>query len=222
MRSGVVSTRRVSFWAGLAVLALVLPPDARAADFSLTVTDTSPPGNVAEPVAAAVGPGSVRITDAGETVADFWLREELPTVEAGEVLEVAFPGIEQGTLVGVVELARPWQEYKDLAVAPGVYTLRYALRPADGNHMGVSTYRDFLLLTPAADDTSPDPVAFESVEAASMAATGQPHPATLALFPVWDEIAEATLLENDLGQPMLGAPLGTVTLGLTIEGHGEH
>jgi hypothetical protein len=208
--------------ARLLAVALMLAGSAAAADLGVETSDAAPPEEVAHAIAAAVGPGSVRIVDGEGPLAELWLREELPTSEAGQVLEVAFPGIEEGTLVGVVALARPWQEYKALAVAPGVYTLRYALRPADGNHMGVSTYRDFLLLTPAAGDESADPMPPESLGAASMAATGQPHPATLALFPVWDDLTEPALLENDLGQPMLGVPLGTLTLGLTLEGQGEH
>jgi hypothetical protein len=84
-------------------------------------------------------------------------------------------------------------------------------------------YRDFLLLTPADSDTA---VKVEWSEdehyAKSMAVTGQPHPASLALFPVWEEVSEPRIQENDMGQRMLAVPLGPFAIGLTVEGEGEH
>jgi len=194
-----------------------------AADLQVAATEAAPPEEVSAEVRDAVGAGSLKVSGGGEDVAEFWLRDALPAKQgAAEALGVSFPGLEQGTLVGVVRLAKPWREYKDLAVPPGVYTLRYALRPADGNHMGVSTYRDFLLLTPAAEDPGVDPGwKPEELYSKSMAATKQPHPASMAVFPVWDEVKEPTIVANDVGQPMLAVRLGDLQLGLVIEGHGE-
>jgi hypothetical protein len=89
--------------------------------------------------------------------------------------------------------------------------------------MGVSMYRDFLLLVPVADDaTAAVEWSTEELYAKSTAVTGQPHPASLALFPVWEEVAEARILANDVGQPMLAVPLGPFAIGLTVEGEGAH
>ena len=44
---------------------------------------------------------------------------------------------------------------------PGVYTLRFALQPQNGNHLGVSSNREFLLVCPSALDTTPDPLGYK-------------------------------------------------------------
>jgi hypothetical protein len=107
-------------------------------------------------------------------------------------------------------------------IGSGVYTLRYGIEPRDGNHMGGSIYRDFLLLIPAAQDKDVD-VAWSADELylQSYGPTGQPHPAVLALFPVYDEITEPQNIMNDRDQPTLAVKLGSLTLGLVIPGHGE-
>jgi hypothetical protein len=211
---------RSALLAGL--LAWAVP--GAADEFEVAVTEAGPPDEVSSEIGEAVGAGSLVVSSGGDVVAELWLREDPPLLDPpDEVLEVSFGGLEETQLVGVIRVAREWREYKGLAVAPGVYTLRYGRRPADGNHMGVSMYRDFLLLTPAAGDTAVEVEwRVDEFHSRSMAATGQPHPASLALFPVWEEIAEPRILENDVGQPMLGVPLGPFAIGLTVEGQGEH
>jgi hypothetical protein len=201
-------------------LALSLASWVQAAELKVTASDAAPPDGVSAAIRDAVGAGSLEVTDGGADVAEFWLRDELPTKNPpSDTLGVSFGGLE---LVGVVKLARPWRDYKNQAVPAGVYTLRYAVRPADGNHMGVSTYRDFLLLTPVADDTEvAGPGSTDELYARSMKATGQPHPATLALFPIWDPVKEPAIVSNDMDQPTLAVPMGGLVLGLVIEGHGQ-
>jgi len=208
----------------LAGLVAAAAAGAGADEFEVAATETAPPAEVSAEIAEAVGPGSYAVSAGGEALAEFWLREEPPLKQPpDEVLEVSFGGLEMGELVGVVRIAREWRDYKGIAIAPGVYVLRYARRPADGNHMGVSMYRDFLLLTPAAGDTTLQVEwSAEEFYKKSMASTAKQHPATLALFPVWEEVAEAGILENDVGQPMLAVPLGSLAIGLTVEGEGEH
>ena len=46
-------------------------------------------------------------------------------------------------------------DYRGQAIPPGSYTLRYAMLPQDGNHMGVAPNPDFLLAIPAAIDSDP-------------------------------------------------------------------
>jgi hypothetical protein len=208
----------------LVALALCLTSSVpAAAALAVAVTDAAPPDGVSAAIRDAVGAGSLKVTDGSADVAEFWLRDELPTKKpASDTLGVSFGGLETGELVGVVRLVRPWRDYKDQAIPAGVYTLRYAVRPADGNHMGVSTYRDFLLLAPVADDTAvAKPGTVDELYARSMKATGQPHPAALALFPVWDPVKEPAIVTNDADQPTLAVPVGGLVLGLVIEGQGQ-
>jgi hypothetical protein len=210
--------RRLWLSAGLCI-ALAL----NAADFGVEKTESSLPEEVSQAIRDVVGSGALKVTAGDKEVAEFWLREEIPMKDApsGE-LGVSFGQLEQGVLMGVVRLAEPWQDYKDLQVAAGVYTLRYAVLPQDGNHMGVSIYRDYMLLIPAGQDKAVD-VSWTADELylKSNESTGQPHPGVLALFPVYDEISEPRIVMNDMDQPTLAVKVGSLTLGLVVQGHGE-
>jgi hypothetical protein len=123
----------------------------------------------------------------------------------------------------VVLFPATWIDYRDTELPAGVYTLRYWVQPADGDHMGVSQYRDFLLLCPAAEDTDPD-ATFEEKPLLELAAkaSGKVHPAVIALFPVPEPPpGGAALTRNDLDQPTLAVTSGDRTLGFVLEGHGD-
>ena len=57
-------------------------------------------------------------------------------------------------------------DYRDQSIAKGVYTMRYGLQPVNGDHLGVSTYRDYSLLLPAAKDTKTRPPSSQAARAA--------------------------------------------------------
>jgi hypothetical protein len=180
---------------------------------------------VSAEIRGVLGPDALQVSVDGEPLADFWLRTEVPVAEtASSELGVAFGQLRQCTLLGVVRLGEAWSDYKDGQIPAGVYTLRYAINPADGNHMGVGLYRDYLLLVPVSDDTTVDvdwqP---ELLWEKSRASTGTPHPAVLALFPIWDEVSEPNLVKNEMDQWTLAVPLGPLSPqpGLVVQGHGE-
>jgi hypothetical protein len=207
----------------VAVLCVAAP--LRAAEPQLETTEAAPPEAVSAEIREAVGAGALKVTADGKTLAEFWLPAEVPVKEsASSELGVGFGQLAEGTLLGVVRLDQSWSDYKENPIPAGVYTLRYAVKPADGNHMGVSIYRDFLLLVPASDDASVETSwSTDELVEKSAAATGTPHPAVLALFPVWEEMSEPGLVRNDVDQWTLAVPLGSLspTLGLVVEGHGE-
>jgi hypothetical protein len=60
--------------------------------------------------------------------------------------------------------------------------VRYELIPDDGNHLGVSPNRDFLLLVPVALDPNPGALfKFDELVQMSRKATGTNHPGPLSL-----------------------------------------
>ena len=63
----------------------------------------------------------------------------------------------------------------------GVYTLRYGLQPVDGNHVGTSETRDFLLLSPAGEDKDPAKLEVENLYKFSRDASETTHPAILPM-----------------------------------------
>jgi hypothetical protein len=88
----------------------------------------------------------------------------------------------ESVLVGVIRFARATTDFRGQAVKPGVYTLRYAVHPADGNHLGISPIRDFLALVPIAMDPNPDAQPkFEELMKMSAKVAGTNHPAVISL-----------------------------------------
>ena len=62
-----------------------------------------------------------------------------------------FPFLADGELIGVLQFASEGHDYRDQSIAKGVYTMRYGLQPVNGDHLGVSTFRDYSLLLPAGE-----------------------------------------------------------------------
>src|SRR5262249_48400076 len=94
-----------------------------------------------------------------------------------------FAEIQETTLVGVVKVAKVMTDYRKQKIKEGVYTMRLAIQPSDGDHQGTAPNKEFLLLVPAADDKAPDPLkdAKELYEL-STKATGSSHPGVFLLF----------------------------------------
>ncbi|HEV3024937.1 MAG TPA: hypothetical protein VGX76_20825, partial [Pirellulales bacterium] len=89
---------------------------------------------------------------------------------------------EMGQLIGVARYPRKGSDFRGREIPKGVYTLRYALQPQDGNHVGTSDTRDFLLLSSVSDDTEPDEVEKMRLFKLSAKTSGTPHPAMLSLL----------------------------------------
>ncbi|MGH9469546.1 MAG: hypothetical protein ACRD1N_04290 [Terriglobia bacterium] len=146
-----------------------------------------PVSGIPASVQAALQGQSVRfVSSQGTPVCEIWWRKGIPVkASAGSSGgEIVYGGLTEGELVGVIHFASAGKDYRGQDIKPGYYTLRYALIPQDGNHMGVSTYRDFLLLTPIANDTNPDQVlSFNDLVKDSRLATGTGHPCVLMLEP---------------------------------------
>ncbi len=164
-----------------------------------------------------------RVVDGGVTEADFWLRQQLPQRASSGELGVDFGSLPDGALVGVVVFGVTWSDYRKQPIAPGVYTMRYGVQPADGDHTGQTYFRDFLMLVPVAEDTFPEEGGVEqaTIVEASKKASGKDHPAVLALYQIYDPVDGISLVANDYGEPCLAVPIGGVVMGLVLEGWGS-
>lgn len=200
-----------------ALLLTLLAAAGAAAALEVAAAGPPPRELSAEMRAALAGEGA----RAGEGF-EIWLRREPGLATGGSGgLGAAFGTLGEGALVGALRLSAGWRDYRGQSVPAGVYTLRFALLPEDGYHMGVSTYRDYLLLVPAAED--PDPAAtlgFDRLVALARESSGTRHPAVLSLVPA-GEVEAPAATESDQGQPVLALPFGELTLGLVVAGTGE-
>jgi hypothetical protein len=86
-----------------------------------------------------------------------------------------------GQLIGVVHYPRKSADFRDQDIEEGVYTLRFSAQPVDGDHVGTSPTRDFLALSPAEQDKSPEDLDYKSLVKASASVAGASHPAILSL-----------------------------------------
>jgi hypothetical protein len=128
------------------------------------------------------------IDDQGKPFADLWLRKAIPASgrPAGASGTVQFPVLAEGELLGALRFAQEGHDYRDQAIPKGAYTLRYGLQPVNGDHLGVSPYRDYALLLPAQKDTSLANVAQKKLHEQSADAAGSSHPAVLMLLAASD------------------------------------
>lgn len=122
------------------------------------------------------------ILDDSSVACEIWLRESVPAQAKKDVPGALYPQLAESSLVGVVSFPKATNDYRGEAIKAGTYTLRYALLPNDGAHMGVAPNRDFLLLIPSGSDPDPNAVfKFAELVGLSRKATGAQHPGPLAL-----------------------------------------
>jgi len=189
-----------------ALLSLVL---SQAADLT-GVKHTDPvPTEIAAPVAAKLAPGGVRATAHGATVTFWWVKD----LAAGSWKDVA-----EGTVVGAVKLDADFRDIRGHVIKAGVYTLRYGIQPATDDHFGVSPFRDFLLVSPAAVDKDPASPGHDGIVELSRQTLGGKHPAVLSIDPPAAKDAPLTVYTTDLGHKSLIVEVGTLKFGIVLIG----
>ena len=195
-----------SFTSAVFALFLALVPSA-------TPLTDKPPADLAAGVASRLAPAA-KVTTGAATL-DIWLVEKLERTADGP----GWTSVESGTLVGAVRVSGEFKEIRGKAVKPGVYTLRYGLQPQNGDHLGISTFRDFVLLSPAALDRDPKVLGFDGVVSLSKEVIGTAHPASLSLDPP-DDASGAVLstYKNELGHEGVVLQIGVLKFGLIVSG----
>ena len=209
----------------LAVLSLTVA--AAGQEYTVETFAAPAPEELAPAVRESLSHHAVRVLGPKGPFCDIWLRDPVP-VKAGAAMQlgIAYNQLRQGSLVGAIRFHGEVTGYRKQRVQPGVYTLRYALHPVDGNHMGVAPQRDFLLLAPADDDRSTEALPFDEVVALSRKATGTRHPSVWSLVEPEDDPDSLTALihweEENLWILYLKAQAGetsTLLLALVIVGY---
>ncbi len=183
-------------------------------------SEAAPPELTAA-IAAALAPGSVTVKS-GDVQLDLWWVKAVALAKAPDA-SPAWGDVGDGALVGAIRVSLPWSDIRGYVVRPGVYTLRYARQPANGDHLGVSPNREFLLLSPAAVDTTPDPVGYKGAVDLSKQTVRRAHPSALSLDPPAAGTAPLSLVKTDLdlegvvfSVPTSAGP--SLTFGLILRG----
>ena len=176
------------------------------------LTDKTPP-ELASGIASRLVPAA-KVTVGAATI-DIWLVQKLERSAGG----AGWANVESGTLVGAMRVSGEFKEIRGKQVKPGVYTLRYGLQPQNGDHLGISTFRDFVLLSPAALDKDPKVLGFDGVVALSKEVIGTAHPASLSLDPPEDAPGAAlSVYKNELGHEGVVLQIESLKFGLIVSG----
>jgi hypothetical protein len=212
-------------------LGLAFAASAPAQTYKVEKESIPAPQELAAPIRDTLTGEALRISGPQGLLCEIWLRKAVPAAAAADQgLGIAYGQLEDGTLFGAIRFAAASKDYRQQTVQPGVYTMRYALQPVDGNHLGVSPDRDFLLVAPAALDTSPASITGKDFYNLSRKASGTSHPSVWSL--VTTEGSPATLPgmghveDGDLWvlyfkanlQPEGGAAT-PLSMGLVLVGH---
>ena len=170
------------------ILAIVVSRPGLAVDHRIEKLDEAPPADaVGSDIAPLLSESGVKvIRGTSRTVAEIWLRKEVPAAGAAASGGIQYP-FSQGELVGVIRFPRSGSDFRDQDVPEGVYTMRYGLQPVDGAHVGTFPTRDFLLLSKAEDDQSAEAVDIKALTEKSTEASETSHPAILALVKLEDK-----------------------------------
>lgn len=207
---------RIALTAGLLALALLLAgaPAVESAEQAPTAeaSAAAPPEELNADIRGTLGTPGAKVT-IGATTLELWWAPL--TVESWD-------SIEEGAVVGAMRVTGPFKEIRGKTVAPGVYTLRYGLQPQNGDHLGVSDNREYLLVSPAAADTTAAPLSFDDSVAIAKQTTGTSHPASLSINPVvtTDAVLTAYTVDPDLRGVVFEA--GQLRFGLILQGIIEH
>jgi hypothetical protein len=183
------------------------------------------PADVPAAIQSTLDTQGVRVTNAqGAIVCEVWLRKPLPaSANPNSSSDVVFGTLPEGAMVGVVHFPNPTTDFRSQNIKAGFYTLRYALIPQDGNHMGVNPTRDAFVMAPIAADSDPGKVLkFDDLVKLSTQASGTPHPGFLvgaapsgSTFP---SVSKDDAGNWDLQIKGHGSS-GDLPLGFTVVGH---
>lgn len=184
----------------------------------------APPSSGLDPaVTAVLQTDGVRIKDGARNVMELWFRKTAPTGTKNAEDNVTIPEVPQGTLLGVVRLPEKGSDRRGQPLKPGVYTMRLGFFPPDGNHQGAAPQRDFLVLTPAAEDkdVSATPK-FDALMDMSRKASGTAHPAVLSLWKVDAASFKPGIASEGEHDWVLQHKIGDLPVALIVAGTATH
>lgn len=209
----------------LIAVAFIPSAGAFAADNKLeAIGGCSDPG-ASDALKKALDTKGWRVTLPDGAYCDIWLRAALPAGKT-DAPGAVYTWLGESTLIGVISFAKATTDFRGQPVKPGSYTVRYAVHPTDGNHMGISPIRDFLVMVPVAIDVNPDAqFKFEELTKMSTKVTGTNHPGVLSLIQSGSAPAAPKLETNESNQVVFSAAIktqsGAMPISFVVKGHAE-
>lgn len=180
-------------------IVLVCATLSSAADeYRAEALDAAPPSEgVAPAILEQLQPKGIKVVQGpSKLICEIWpCKSWKLTPDFKPSLTVQYP-FEMGQLIGLVRFARKTNDFRGQQIPKGVYTLRYAHQPVDGNHVGTSDTRDFLLMLKIADDTTVDPLEKKDLFKRSAKSANSTHPAMLTLLQAPEASVDLPAMEH--------------------------
>ncbi len=177
---------------------LLLPWAAIAEEHRIEKLDESvPAGSVSSQIAPLLQETGITIYR-GETrkICDIWLLKQWDVAQPTTLTRGILYPFTPGQLIGVIRYARRGSDFRDQDIESGVYTIRYGQQPVNGDHVGTSPTRDFLLLLNSDTDQSKQVLKYEQLAEESAVAAQSSHPAILCMTRAKAEGKAPSIKEN--------------------------
>ena len=210
------------FFGGLTALFFCVSVASAADPYSIkAAAKAAPPKALKDTVRKVLEPKSIQFLHNGKVTAEVWLRKEIPAKATDAQIKngLTYQEVPQTTLFGAIELKDTLTDFRKQKIKAGVYTLRLAYQPMDGDHMGTAPFGEFVLLTPADADDGKETLEPEKLIDQSKKASGTGHPAVFLLFPVaGKELNKPPALAKKMGNNWVLSVTRPVSVGGKVKG----
>lgn len=178
------NTFKVLSWCVFLVLFYPSNGLAVAGDFKLKVAEKECPKEIDDSIRKTLQGSALQISDGAKPMFEIWFCKEISLASKPESSAKAMDAIKQSTMLGVISVSADTRDYKDNDLLAGLYTMRFALQPQDGNHLGTAEFLYFAVLVPAKKDLKFDGITdYKGLVKASREGTATDHPIILSLRP---------------------------------------
>lgn len=181
----------------------------RAEDFKIEPLKEGPKG-LAAPLGKRIPAEGFRISKGEGVICDLWFAEDIPVNGKFKPTDVVHYPFQSGEFVGAIRFPEQAEagDFRGQMVPPGTYTLRYGQQPNDGNHLGTSDVRDFLLICSPKEDVDPKRIEKSSdLFKLSAKSVNTTHPAIFQLQPPPDQPHKAPAVSFNDEKHMLTVQL---------------
>lgn len=180
--------KRFARWASVAFLVVcgLQLVGSQEGKYSVKIVDQPPPKELSEAIQKVLQSKAIQLVDgSGQTVAELWARNEVPAEATAEQIKngLTYRELKQTELVAAIRFPQDFRDYRKQKVKAGVYTLRLAFQPMDGDHTGASEFQDFLVVLAAGRDPKAESMEPKHMIEVSGQSIGTGHPAVFMLFP---------------------------------------
>ncbi len=230
-RSGKLILNMVVLAVSVAAMQSIALPTAKAQEHQASALEGRPPAeDVPEEFLGLLSDQGIQVKRGSRTVCEIWLCKEWDLEAGFSATNQRLYPFSPGQLIGVLHFPRRGKDFRDQSMSSGWYTLRFGLQPIDGNHVGTSPTRDFLLMVSIDQDEVGKNWDEDGLNMASSEAAGTTHPGMLCLQEAVDAESLTMRHREDFdwwilhvvgkgksGEKSVDVPLDVIVAGTAIE-----